>query len=314
MRQKKIFVYMLALLVTVSFVFGTQAQSPVKESLLKFDKLASSLTVNSVIGKPVRSGSSVVIPFARIKFGLGAGGTLMGYGGGMGGKVIPAGLLIIENGEARVELFPLEEKKPSMLEQLLPLLLKNLPNLMGNKFPGGSKPAKVPGGNKTAALTKDVTLEKVKSLFEQKKYTDALVSVDVLLAKEPESAEYHAWKGNIMGSLAGSGNPVDMMKYGMGAIQEFEKAVKLDPKNVTARFGRGMSRLMAPKGFGQNIDGAIEDFEFACRTKPEAESFYYLGQAYKGKGLLRKAAEAYKKALSLKPDYKDAAKALSNIK
>jgi tetratricopeptide (TPR) repeat protein len=105
-----------------------------------------------------------------------------------------------------------------------------------------------------------------------------------------------------------------MMKYGMGAMQEYEKALSLDPENVTAHFGRGMGRLMAPEGFGRDYDGALEDFKFVCDKDPSADSYYYLGQAYAGKGQKDQAAEAYNKALSLKPDFKDAAKALAELK
>ena len=117
-----------------------------------------------------------------------------------------------------------------------------------------------------------------------------------------------------MGSLAGSGDPMDMRKYGMGTMQEFEKALELDPENVTAHFGRGIGRMMAPEGFGRDYDGALEDFKFVCVKDPSAESYYYVGQAYFGKGQKDQAAEAYKKALELNPDYKEAAKALANLK
>ncbi len=117
-----------------------------------------------------------------------------------------------------------------------------------------------------------------------------------------------------MGSLASSGNPVDMMKYGMGAMQEFNKALKKDPNNVMGHFGRGVGRLMAPQGFGGDVDGAVEDLEFACKKGAFAEAYYYLGVAYQKKGLQDKAKEAFKKALEQKPDYPEAAKALASIK
>jgi len=134
----------------------------------------------------------------------------------------------------------------------------------------------------------------LKELFDEKKYSAALEMVDSLLAKNPDNADLHAWNGNIMGSMA-QGNPMDMMKYGMGSMQAYEKALKLDPNNAMAHFGRGMGRLMAPQGFGGDLDGAISDFEFTCKKEPFPEAYYQLGAAYQRKGLNDKVKEAFKK-------------------
>ncbi len=44
------------------------------------------------------------------------------------------------------------------------------------------------------------------------------------------------------------------------------------------------------------------------------EAHYYLGEAYKRKCLLDLARDNYQKALALNPDYKEAEKALAEIK
>ncbi len=315
MRLKKFIIALSVLFLVFSANVWAQSKSPLEDSLKSFDALIANLKISSVVGEPIRSGNTTVIPFARISFGLGAGGAMMGYGGGMGGKAIPAGLLIIEGEEARVELFPIEEKKPSLLQELLPVLLQALPKMMGEKSPFAVKPpqAKVETPAKPGKPVEGKSLDDAKKLFEEKKYSEALEVVDSLLAADPNNAELHAWKGNIMGSLA-QGNPADMIKYGMGAMQEYEKAVELDPKNVSAHFGRGMGRLMAPEGFGGDVNGAIEDLEFASAKGSFPEAYYYLGIAYQRKGLKDKAKDAFKKALSLKPNYPEAAKALAEIK
>jgi len=281
-----------------------QSKSPVQESMVNFDQLIANLKVTTVIGEPIRSGKVVIIPFARVSFGMGAGGAMTGFGGGMGGKAIPAGVLIIEGEDVRVELFPLEEKKPSLLQEMLPIFLKMLPEMLGDKSPFSPK--------KSDKFVGEPSLDQAKTLFDKEKYPEALEVVNALVDGEPGNAEFHAWKGLVMGQLA-QGNPMDMMKYGMGAMQEFERAVELDSENATARFGRGVGRLMAPKGFGRDLDGAVEDLEIACKKDPSAEAYYYLGTAYKSKGLQDKAKAALKKALELKPDYPEAAKALAEI-
>ncbi|MDH4198096.1 MAG: tetratricopeptide repeat protein [Candidatus Aminicenantes bacterium] len=49
-------------------------------------------------------------------------------------------------------------------------------------------------------------------------------------------------------------------------------------------------------------------------TKPTPETHFYLGEAYKKKGLTDKAKEAYQQALALKPNYAEAKKALAELK
>ncbi len=151
-------------------------------------------------------------------------------------------------------------------------------------------------------------------LFEEEKHSEALDVVDSLLTADPNNPDLHAWKGNIMGSLASGGNPMDMMKYGMGAMEEYEKALELDPDHAMAHFGRGVGRMVAPPGFGGDLDGAVEDLEFACKKEPFPEAYYQLGMAYKKKGEMGKAKEALKKALEMNPKHKKAAKALAEIK
>jgi cytochrome c-type biogenesis protein CcmH/NrfG len=105
-----------------------------------------------------------------------------------------------------------------------------------------------------------------------------------------------------------------MIKYGMGAMQAFEKALNLDPNNVRARFGRGVGRLMAPEGFGGDVDGATEDLKLASKKGSFPEAYFFLGEAYKRKGEMDLAKRAYQEALVLKPDYKEAKKALEGLK
>ena len=313
MRLKRFITISIALLFVFAVPLRPQEKSPIEESLINLEKMLSSIDVNSVIGKPIRQGNITIVPFSKISFGLGAGGATMGFGGGMGGKTIPLGILIIEGENVRVELLPQEEKKPSFLAEMIPVLIQYLPQLMKQKsllMP--SLPKKAP--EKSGKPGEKKSLAQVEKLFNEKKYKEALGSVDSLLAADPNNADLHAWKGNIMGSLASSGNPVDMMKYGMGAMQEFNKALKIDPNNVMGHFGRGVGRLMAPQGFGGDVDGAVEDLEFACKKGAFAEAYYYLGVAYQKKGLQDKAKEAFKKALEQKPDYPEAAKALASIK
>lgn len=320
----------------------TRAQAPLAQPLADFDKLVTELKISSVVGEPIRVGDTAVVPFAKIKFGLGGGEAMMGFGGGMGGKTVPLGVLIVEGDDVRVDLFPEQEEKFAVLQQLMQAILERKVVFMGNGLNIGSIAGNTQDLRDLAPLissmmgqttwvgnalnlghlaappaatssARNASLDDLKRLFDAKRFAEALAMADDLIAKDPNSAEVHVWKGRIMGSLA-QGNPVDKMKYGMGAMQEFEKALARDPNNADAYLGRGMGRLMAPSGFGGDVDGAIADFEAAIARKPSPEAYYYLGQAFKSKGLNDKAATAYKKALELQPGYPEAAKALAEMK
>ncbi len=89
-----------------------RAQAPLAKPLAEFDKLVSELKISSVVGEPIRVGDTAVIPFAKFKFGLGGGDAMMGFGGGMGGKKVPLGVLIVEGDDVRAELFRNKRKSP----------------------------------------------------------------------------------------------------------------------------------------------------------------------------------------------------------
>lgn len=305
----------IALMVAVgmsSFQVEAQTGAVTDEAFLNFDKITSVIKVDSVIGEPIRVQDVIIIPFSKISYGMGAGGAMMGYGGGMSGKTIPLGVLIIEGEDVRVELFPLEEKKPSFLQEMIPVLLQMLPQFMGKKG-GAATPA--PGKSSGASgIPSDVQPEQVERLYNENKYHEALASVESLIASQPDNAEWHSWRGTILGALAEGDNPADMIKYGMGAMEAFDTALGLDPENVRGRMGRGVGRLMAPQGFGGDVDGAIEDLQVVLKKDPFPEAYYYLGEAYKRKGEMDLAKKSYQEAILLKPDYAAAKKALEALK
>ena len=90
MRIRHILIAAIVVFLLLVGRIPAQEKSPVDNSLQSFDQMLSHLNLDSIIGKPIKSGNVVIIPFARIKFGLGGGGAVGGFGGGMGGKAIPA--------------------------------------------------------------------------------------------------------------------------------------------------------------------------------------------------------------------------------
>ncbi len=80
------------------------------ERLLKttVEELTQLLNAKNVLGEPIESNGSTVIPIVSYGFGFGAGGTTSGKTGdgggtGGGGGIKPLGAIIIDNNGARVE-------------------------------------------------------------------------------------------------------------------------------------------------------------------------------------------------------------------
>lgn len=74
------------------------------ESLVQgIDGLISSKTV---VGEPLQIGETIILPLVDVSFGMGAG-AFMGEkkrnsGGGVGGKISPCAVLVIQNGSTRL--------------------------------------------------------------------------------------------------------------------------------------------------------------------------------------------------------------------
>jgi uncharacterized spore protein YtfJ len=283
------------LLATSLFLWGLRAsaQSPLEKPLADFDELVSQLKTSSVVGEPIRVGDSAVIPFTEIKFTLGGGGAMIGFGGAMGRKTVPLGILIVEGDDVRAELLPAQEEKPTLLQETLRAILDRKVVFMGNGLNIGH-----------ASGTVQDLAPLISGMMGQTTVLGNALNLGGL--DTPASTASSARNASL--------NEVKILFRAMGAMEEFERALALDADNPDAYLGRGVARLMAPPEFGGNVDGAIADFEAAIARKASSESYYYLGEALKKKGLKDKAAGAYRKALELQPENAEASKALAATK
>ena len=94
------------------------------------------MTSKTVVGQPVMVGNATIIPLVDVSFGMMASNKAEpqkhGGGGGMGGKMVPSAVLVIQNGNVRM----VNIKNQDGLTKLLDLV----PDLVG-RF--GSKDPKV---------------------------------------------------------------------------------------------------------------------------------------------------------------------------
>jgi uncharacterized spore protein YtfJ len=205
-----------------------EAQTPLAGPLAELDKLAAQLTSANVVGEPMRAGDVTVIPFAAIRFGVGSAAAAAAVGGGMGGRVVPLGVLIVQGDEVRLERIPELAEETSLVHQLLQAVLDRKVVFMGNGLNIGNAPGSVSDlesligaqmgqttiiGNalnlgslvppdRPARSAPAASLAELKRLFDAKKYADALAMVNGLLAKDPQSAELKAWKARILEGMA----------------------------------------------------------------------------------------------------------------
>jgi peroxiredoxin len=77
------------------------------------------------------------------------------------------------------------------------------------------------------------------------------------------------------------------------ALQEFQRALELEPGSNDAKTGLGKAYILQ-----DDIDGAIDALTAAVTANPNPQTAYYeLGRAYELKGEKNKASEMYKKAV-----------------
>lgn len=63
-----------------------------------FDGMNSFMTTKTVVGDAIHIGETIILPLVDVSFGMGAGEK----SGGMGGKMTPSAVLVINNGSSKV--------------------------------------------------------------------------------------------------------------------------------------------------------------------------------------------------------------------
>lgn len=71
-----------------------------------FQGLDSFITTKTVVGEPIHIGETIILPLVEASFGVGAGTFAKekssNGGGGLGGKIVPSAVLVIQNGQTRL--------------------------------------------------------------------------------------------------------------------------------------------------------------------------------------------------------------------
>ncbi len=156
-------------------------------------------------------------------------------------------------------------------------------------------------------------------LYQAGRYAEALTLVEEYLEAHPDSAEAWAWKGNLLGGLsATSETAADAARYGMGATRAIERALRLDPDNVSALHGKAWLKLMTPAAYGGDVDEAIALFRQALDRADDpglvAAIRVGLARAWEADGQRDRALAELDAALQLDPGNEDAAGLLASLR
>jgi tetratricopeptide (TPR) repeat protein len=77
----------------------------------------------------------------------------------------------------------------------------------------------------------------------------------------PDSADYHYWLGVVYGTLARDASIFSQVSLASGCKDEFESAVKLNPKHIQARIGLIQYLIQAPGIMGGSMEDAEKNIE-----------------------------------------------------
>ena len=100
-----------------------------------FQGMDSLLTTKTVVGEPTKVGDTIILPLVDVNFGVAAGafaksGSSKSAGGGMGGKMSPTAVLVIQNGHAK--MIPVKQGDTvSKIIDMIPEVVDKITTAMG---------------------------------------------------------------------------------------------------------------------------------------------------------------------------------------
>ena len=93
------------------------------------------------------------------------------------------------------------------------------------------------------------------------------------------------------------------------AIEAFDEAIKLDPRDAVAYYNRGVAynRIgQVDEGGAARYQHAIQDFDEAIRLNPQADAYFNRGVVYRNLGQFERAIEDFGEAIRLNPQQAEA--------
>jgi tetratricopeptide (TPR) repeat protein len=118
---------------------------------------------------------------------------------------------------------------------------------------------------------------------------------------EPSVAEHHRILGTLCGQVIPA-QVLLALKYGKCARDEIDRAIELDTGSAQAWLSRGVGNYYLPEAFGGGVALAIQDFEKAVALDPKsADAHLWLGLALRKAHRNAEARKEIAKSLELNP-------------
>ncbi|MBC7855821.1 MAG: tetratricopeptide repeat protein [Pirellulaceae bacterium] len=149
------------------------------------------------------------------------------------------------------------------------------------------------------AVGVDAELGKARALLDQKQYQETIMALENLVHRYPES--YDAW--NALGSARG------MVNDPVGAERAIRKSLQLSPKNAKGWLNLG-NVLLWQERFQESEDPINKSIALNPKSGP---AHFALGECRQGLGDPTGAAKAYREAIRLAPNHRQARERLERL-
>ncbi|MBL7846528.1 MAG: tetratricopeptide repeat protein [Cyclobacteriaceae bacterium] len=118
--------------------------------------------------------------------------------------------------------------------------------------------------------------------YDKKEYDDAADYFEKSTEADPGNGDYFAWLGDAYSGIGSKAGFFTQMSVGPKALRAWEKAAKLDPKNISARASLVSSYMMAPAFMGGGEEKAkavgaevLALLDEALKNTPENYLYHY---------------------------------------
>jgi tetratricopeptide (TPR) repeat protein len=147
----------------------------------------------------------------------------------------------------------------------------------------------------------EVTLELKDKDAAKNAAEEGIRAAESAVRLQPKVAEYYRILGTLCGQVIPA-HVLLGLKYGSCARSAIDRAIELDPKSSRAYLSRGIGNYYLPSGLGGGVELAVQDFEKALQLDPQsADTHLWLGIALRKLHRNPEARKEIAKSIELNP-------------